>query len=93
MHGVEYYKILTYHIKSIKIIQCVHKIPPGFRVSAVLKQIELDSSTLLWLVVKLSKFIHSSTDDVNVDCCILSLVVNKMATVQERASCVDRIAT
>jgi hypothetical protein len=38
-------------------IQCVYKVPPGFEDSMVLKQIELDACTLLWLIVTLSKFL------------------------------------
>lgn len=49
-------------------IQCVHKVPPELKVNMVLKQIELDTFTLLWLVVEPSKFIHPSTDCVSVHC-------------------------
>jgi hypothetical protein len=54
----------------------------------VLKQTELDTCTLLWLVVKLSKFTNPSTDGIIVHCYIVHLVVNKIATVQECACCV-----
>ena len=37
---------------------CVHTAPPGFQVKAVLKPLELHTSTLLWLAVKLSQCIH-----------------------------------
>ena len=39
-------------------IQCVHKVPPGFHDDKTFlkKKNELDTSTILWLVVKLSEF-------------------------------------
>ena len=55
-----------------------------------LKQIELYTCTVLWVGVKLSKFSHPSTDGANVYFCIVYLLVNKMATVQEHGGCVSK---
>jgi len=52
------------------------------------EQVQLGARILLWLVAKLSQFIHVLTDDVSVHRCVVHLVVSKMATAQERARCV-----
>lgn len=52
------------------------------------KQIQLGARTLLWLLAKLSQFIHALTDDISVHRCVFHLVVNKMTTAQHRARCV-----
>jgi len=54
------------------------------------KQIQLRAHILLWLLAKLSQFILALTDDVSVHCCVVHLVVSKMATAQECARCVGR---
>jgi hypothetical protein len=66
------------------------KVPLGFNVNTVLKQVELDTFRLLWLVLKYLKFIHPSRDGVSAHCCVVHLVVSKMANVQERPRCVGR---
>jgi hypothetical protein len=52
------------------------------------KSTQLSAHILLWLLAKLSQFIHALTDDVSMHCCVVHLVVSKMATAQERARCV-----
>jgi hypothetical protein len=44
-------------IRECSPIPCVHKVPTGLQVNAVLETNWADTCTLLWLVVKLSKFL------------------------------------
>jgi len=53
-----------------------------------LKRFELYTCSVLWVELKLSKFHHLSTDGANVHFCVVYLLVNKMATVQEHGGCV-----
>lgn len=57
--------------------------------NGVFKNTELDTCALLLYVVKLSKFIHPSTDGLSARRCVVHLFVSRMATVQERTGCVE----